>query len=708
MSEEKRCAQCGVELPADAPQGLCPACLLKKGLETNTFASEGGSQSAAEYTPPTPAELAPLFPDIEILDLIGRGGMGMVYRARQKRLDRLVALKILSPRIGQYPAFAERFNREAKAMAMLSHTHIVTVHDFGQRTIPPATFQPEASGQLSTPSVPAGKGTEGAGQAKEGHLYYFIMEYVDGVNLRRLLDEGKLAPEEALAIVPQICDALQYAHDKGVVHRDIKPENILLDKGGQVKIADFGLAKLIGKGVAEGDRHAAPEGPEGAAAPTAAFPAAEPARDYTLTGTGQVMGTPYYMAPEQTEHPREVDHRADIYSLGVVFYQMLTGELPLGRFAPPSKKVRIDVRLDEVVLRALEKEPARRYQQASEIRTQIETIATSQPPAAPLTAAAQRTDGISPRFSRTAIAGAAWAPFFFVVAILFMTIGTSVSKIGQDGSVASLPESKPPESAWWQLLLQFVVFPVGVLAPFGTTILGAISLAQIRHSAGRLYGLGLALFDTLLVPLLLLDSLIAWVWYVVAAAIGHAAFGPGEPSYSLVFLLTVVTSIPIDYVIVRNAWRAVCKPANTISGHVPPPRPPEPTAAPKFGKQLQFADLIAMLFCGGYFASPVARRIANISALGFLGFLAFLGYVPLAGMQRCFGFSGLFGIFGLIGVAVTIEYLLRPTTRNRLGVWIIAALSLAAVVAVVFLASTNWLSGVRDDHGGCAWRRQGC
>ena len=265
--------------------------------------------------PPTPAELAPHFPDLEILELVGRGGMGVVYKARQKRLDRLVALKILSPKIGQDPAFAERFAREARAMAMLSHPHIVAVYDFGQ--------------------------TDG--------LYYFLMEFVDGVNLRRLLDTGKLAPEEALAIVPQICDALQYAHDHGVVHRDIKPENILLDKEGRVKIADFGLAKLVGR----------------------------EAKDLTLTGAGQVMGTPHYMAPEQIEHPQEVDHRADIYSLGVVFYQMLTGELPIGRFAPPSKKVQIDVRLDEVVLRALEKEPERRYQQASEIKTQVETIVTT-------------------------------------------------------------------------------------------------------------------------------------------------------------------------------------------------------------------------------------------------------------------------------------------------------------------------------------------
>jgi serine/threonine protein kinase len=167
-----------------------------------------------------------------------------------------------------------------------------------------------------------------------------------------MLASGKLAPHEALAIVPQICEALQYAHDVGVVHRDIKPENILLDRKGRVKIADFGLANVLGR----------------------------PEKSGMLTGSRQVMGTPYYMAPEQIERPQEVDHRADIYSLGVVFYEMLTGELPLGRFAPPSRKVDVDARLDEVVLRALESEPERRYQYASEVKTDVERLSQSSPP----------------------------------------------------------------------------------------------------------------------------------------------------------------------------------------------------------------------------------------------------------------------------------------------------------------------------------------
>src|SRR5581483_1437923 len=157
--------------------------------------------------------LAPLFPQLEILELIGQGGMGAVYKARQPSLDRLVAVKVLPREAGQDPAFAERFGREARALARLGHPNIVAVHDVG----------------------------------KAGDFYYFVMEYVDGPNLRQVLRDGQLAPEQALRVVPQVCDALQYAHEEGIVHRDIKPENILFDMRGRVKIADFGLAKLMGR-----------------------------------------------------------------------------------------------------------------------------------------------------------------------------------------------------------------------------------------------------------------------------------------------------------------------------------------------------------------------------------------------------------------------------------------------------------------------------
>src|SRR5215472_14040889 len=310
---ETKCPQCGASMPTGALEGLCPACMLKEGAAEDTAMPP----ETAPFQPPSVQEVAALFPQLEILGFLGKGGMGAVYKARQPALDRVVALKILPAQVVGGPGFAERFNREARALAKLSHANIVGVHEFGQ-----------VNGQP-----------------------FFIMEFVDGLTLRELERAGKLSPREALQIVPQICEALQFAHDEGIVHRDIKPENILLDKKGRVKIADFGIAKIMGSD-------------------------AEPA----LTETKVAIGTPQYMAPEQVEKPETVDHRADIFSLGVVFYEMLTGELPLGKFAPPSRKVNVDVRLDDVVLRSLEKEPERRYQYANEVKTAVDTIASTTPP----------------------------------------------------------------------------------------------------------------------------------------------------------------------------------------------------------------------------------------------------------------------------------------------------------------------------------------
>jgi serine/threonine protein kinase len=176
------------------------------------------------------------------------------------------------------------------------------------------------------------------------------MEYVEGANLRQLMLANELLPDQSVALVPQICEALHYAHAQGVVHRDIKPENILVDGRGRVKIADFGLAKL-----AEHAPH-----------------------DLTLTGTHQVMGTPQYMAPEQMAGSKSVDHRADIYSLGVVFYELLTGEVPMGQFEPPSRKAAVDSRLDDVVLTALAREPERRFQSAGELKSRVDEISSSE------------------------------------------------------------------------------------------------------------------------------------------------------------------------------------------------------------------------------------------------------------------------------------------------------------------------------------------
>ncbi|MCE9635653.1 MAG: serine/threonine protein kinase [Planctomycetes bacterium] len=335
MPEPTTCPTCGAALAPDATKGACPACLLEAGLAT------GGAPAGPDRVP-TIEELAPKFPGLEIEALVGRGGMGVVFRARHKALDREVALKILSASIATDRAFADRFQREARALAKLQHPNIVAVHDFGT--------------------------TDG--------LFWLVMEYVDGVNVREAMVSGQVGSAQALAIVPQICDALQYAHEHGVVHRDIKPENILLDKAGRVKVADFGLAKLMDRAVS----------------------------DASLTGAGQVMGTLHYMAPEQWERPKEVDHRADIYSLGVVFYEMLTGELPVGRFEPPSKRVQVDVRLYEIVLHSLERQRERRYQNVSEMKSAVGgvSVAVAATPA-PATAASPapvdtaRVAGVAPR-----------------------------------------------------------------------------------------------------------------------------------------------------------------------------------------------------------------------------------------------------------------------------------------------------------------------
>ena len=324
------CPNCGTALSDDSAGGLCPRCLLSGGL----FSEGPGSGGGNRFVPPGLEELAAHFPEMEVQSVLGRGGMGAVYRVKQLKLDRVVALKVLPPEVGRDPAFAERFLREARTLARLNHPHIVQVYDFGQ-----------------TPGV-----------GGEPGLFYFLMEYVDGANLRDVIAAagvGATDPAKALEIVRQVCEALQFAHARGVVHRDVKPENILLDKSGTVKIADFGLAKL-GRG-GEADSPA----------------------PWTLTGTRQAMGTPHYMAPEQVRGTRDVDHRADIYSLGVVFYELLTGDLPVGRFAPPSKRGKSDARLDDVVMKALASEPADRYQSVTDVRTAVDSLGLPPDPATP-------------------------------------------------------------------------------------------------------------------------------------------------------------------------------------------------------------------------------------------------------------------------------------------------------------------------------------
>ena len=256
--------------------------------------------------------------------------MGAVYKARQKALDRVVALKILPPGIGKDPAFARTLHARGQGAGQAQssrHRHALRVRP-GRRAV-------------LLPDGVRGRGEPAAfARSRSG-----------------------LSPREALAIVPQICDALQYAHDQGIVHRDIKPENILLDRQGRVKVADFGLAKLVGT---EAGTPALPsDGRRGCAG----WRAVRSDRGGQGDGHAAVHGA----GAAGASRPRWITGRTST-RWAWCFYQMLTGELPGKPIEPPSQKVQMDVRLDEVVLRALEKEPERRYQQVSQVKTAVETI----------------------------------------------------------------------------------------------------------------------------------------------------------------------------------------------------------------------------------------------------------------------------------------------------------------------------------------------
>jgi len=282
------CARCKKQLNKEIVEttflGVCPSCILEES-----------------ETVPIPKTLG----SVELLDLIGEGGMGLVYRARHTKLDRTVAVKILSWQASNDPEFVLRFEREAKILAQLDHPNIVTVHDFGQ--------QEEFS--------------------------YIVMEYVNGTSLYNMLKSGPLARKQAIEIAIQVCNALAAAHKSGIVHRDIKPANIMIDQGNKVKVADFGISTLVQE-------------------------------DTRITLTGYAVGTPMYAAPEQFSGMAYNDPKIDIYSLGVVLYEMLTGELPVGKW------VSVGTDLDPILRNALSRNPDDRYQNVDEFRNDLARLLT--------------------------------------------------------------------------------------------------------------------------------------------------------------------------------------------------------------------------------------------------------------------------------------------------------------------------------------------
>jgi len=406
--------------------------------------------------PPAIEEIAPHFPELEILELLGYGAMGAVYKARQPQLERMVAIKILSHELSHDPAFVERFNREAKMLARLSHPNIVAIHDFGTA----------------------------------GPYCYLRMELVDGVNLRQAMETGGFKPGEAL--------------------RDIKPENVLIDAKGRAKIADFGIAKMIG---------------------------IDTPNNFTLTLQGSILGTPHYMAPEQIETPGDVDQRADIYSLGVVLYEMLTGELPIGRFDLPSQKTAMDARIDEIVLRTLAKERKARFQSAGEVGTHVASITAN--PQAP---------GAIPTGD-----GSGMARFSILSAIL---TGVSIPLIFVFFMVWTMPLQAPEsaeqlaESASFKLIPTVLLTTVGFFAAVGGLILGAVGIGDVRKSGGRKSGLGLAMFAALAWP-----SIITVVLHLNFRIASSPMDGPAPLVMIIYTILHFVTLLLAGFFMTRGLWR---------------------------------------------------------------------------------------------------------------------------------------------------------
>ncbi|MCS7189776.1 MAG: serine/threonine protein kinase, partial [Bacteroidia bacterium] len=248
----------------------------------------------------------------EVLRTLGEGGMGVVYLAIQKPLERKVAIKSITPYLARDPAIRERFAGEASVLARLNHPGIVTLYDY----------------------------------IEEKDALYLVMEYVQGEPLSEILKRGPIPSELVERYFVQVLEAFQYAHGQGIVHRDIKPANIMITPEGRVKILDFGVARLL-------------------------------QTDHSVTRTGMRLGTLLYMSPEQIKGEKNIDHRSDIYSLGVVLYEMLTGRPPypldMGEFDLSLKIVKeplfdlstppqtISMPLAEVILKATEKEPSYRY-----------------------------------------------------------------------------------------------------------------------------------------------------------------------------------------------------------------------------------------------------------------------------------------------------------------------------------------------------------
>lgn len=316
----KTCQRCGTELRPDVPGGFCPRCLVQAGIDLSTGAAPDADASpddAADTlatSPIAPRHSPPgtCFGDYELLEEIGRGGMGVVYRARQRSLNRIVAIKMMALGPDSSPEWVKRFRAEAVSAASLHHPNIVAIHEVG---------------------------------IHEGR-HFFVMDYVEGRSLARLAGSQPLPARRAAAYLKTIAEAVHYAHERGILHRDLKPSNVLIDEQDRPQVVDFGLARQL-------------------------------AGDSELTVTGQVLGSPHYLPPEQAAGQRgRVYRRTDVYALGATLYHLLTGRPPFQAeslaqtlhlvlhaepVAPRLLNPSVPADLETVCLKCLEKEPGKRY-----------------------------------------------------------------------------------------------------------------------------------------------------------------------------------------------------------------------------------------------------------------------------------------------------------------------------------------------------------
>src|SRR6202171_3971390 len=318
------CRKCQAKILADAPEGLCTACLFETGLDL--FVSDNRDARSAPESPRNqsarPAKTLADFGDYELLEEIGRGGQGVVYRARQKSLNRTVALKVIG--LGHWAStpHLKRFRHEAEAAASLEHPQIVPIYEIGER---------------------------------DGSCF-FSMKFVEGGQLDEVVRRERMSTRRAAKLLVKIARTVQFAHEHGILHRDIKPGNILLDRQGEPHLTDFGLARLI-------------------------------EQESTVTNSFDLLGTPSYMAPEQAAgNTKELTAAADVYALGAVFYQMLTSQPPFAggtthetirlvmETEPRNPRLwnpKVDVDLATICLKCLEKDPRRRYESAEALARDV-------------------------------------------------------------------------------------------------------------------------------------------------------------------------------------------------------------------------------------------------------------------------------------------------------------------------------------------------